>query len=91
MNADFNCWQKLDIILYRNTIECELQLLGLLVMENMLKPQTTPVIDTLHRAAIRTVMATGETLFQPIHPLAWLHVYSFQIWSCGSKWFNLVL
>jgi len=33
--------------------------LGLLVLENRLKPETLPVIRTLKDAAIRTVMVTG--------------------------------
>lgn len=40
-------------------MEQELSLLGLLVMRNLLKPQTTPVIQTLRKTGIRTVMVTG--------------------------------
>jgi len=40
-------------------VESDLIFLGLLIMENMLKPQTTPVIKDLQAAEIRTVMATG--------------------------------
>lgn len=43
----------------RDTVEQELSLLGLLVMRNLLKPQTTPVIQALRRTRIRTVMVTG--------------------------------
>lgn len=42
-------------------MEQELSLLGLLVMRNLLKPQTTPVIQTLRKTGIRTVMVTGIT------------------------------
>ena len=35
--------------------------LGLLVMENRLKPETTPIIRQLKEAAIRTVMVTGQS------------------------------
>ncbi|XP_042636191.1 polyamine-transporting ATPase 13A2 [Orycteropus afer afer] len=48
--------------LTRDTIEQELSLLGLLVMKNLLKPQTTPVIQALRRTRIRTVMVTGDNL-----------------------------
>ena len=48
-------------------MESELNFLGLLVMENMLKPQTTPVIKNLQAAEIRTVMATGKILFYCKH------------------------
>jgi hypothetical protein len=41
-------------------VERELSLLGLLVMRNLLKPQTAPVIQTLRKTGIRTVMVTGS-------------------------------
>lgn len=40
-------------------MEQELSLLGLLVMRNLLKPQTTSVIQALRGTCIRTVMVTG--------------------------------
>ncbi|XP_059232370.1 polyamine-transporting ATPase 13A2 isoform X2 [Mustela nigripes] len=48
--------------LTRDTLEQELSLLGLLVMRNLLKPQTTAVIQALRRTRIRTVMVTGDNL-----------------------------
>ncbi|XP_070367045.1 polyamine-transporting ATPase 13A2 isoform X10 [Equus asinus] len=48
--------------LTRDTVEQDLSLLGLLVMRNLLKPQTTPVIQALRRTRIRTVMVTGDNL-----------------------------
>ncbi|XP_026305074.1 cation-transporting ATPase 13A2 isoform X8 [Piliocolobus tephrosceles] len=48
--------------LTRDTVERELSLLGLLVMRNLLKPQTTPVIQALRRTHIRAVMVTGDNL-----------------------------
>lgn len=45
----------------RDTVERELSLLGLLVMRNLLKPQTAPVIRALRRTRIRTVMVTGTS------------------------------
>ncbi|XP_036020402.1 polyamine-transporting ATPase 13A2 isoform X3 [Mus musculus] len=48
--------------LTRDTVERELSLLGLLVMRNLLKPQTAPVIQTLRKTGIRTVMVTGDNL-----------------------------
>ncbi|XP_028343596.1 polyamine-transporting ATPase 13A2 isoform X6 [Physeter macrocephalus] len=48
--------------LTRDTVEWKLSLLGLLVMQNLLKPQTTPVIQALRRTHIRTVMVTGDNL-----------------------------
>jgi len=43
----------------REQLECDLIFVGLLVLENRLKPETLPVIRTLKDAAIRTVMVTG--------------------------------
>ncbi|XP_037684314.1 polyamine-transporting ATPase 13A2 isoform X2 [Choloepus didactylus] len=48
--------------LTRDAVEQELSLLGLLVMRNLLKPQTTPVIQALRDTCIRTVMVTGDNL-----------------------------
>ncbi|XP_057556531.1 polyamine-transporting ATPase 13A2 isoform X3 [Hippopotamus amphibius kiboko] len=48
--------------LTRDTVERKLSLLGLLVMRNLLKPQTTAVIHALRRTCIRTVMVTGDNL-----------------------------
>ncbi|XP_045404555.1 polyamine-transporting ATPase 13A2 isoform X1 [Lemur catta] len=48
--------------LTRDSVEQELSLLGLLVMRNLLKPQTTPVIQALRRTHIRTIMVTGDNL-----------------------------
>ena len=43
----------------RDEVECDLTLLGLLIMQNKLKSETAPVIAILHSADIRTVMVTG--------------------------------
>lgn len=40
--------------------------LGFLVMENKLKPETTAVIETLHGAEVRCVMATGDNIHTAI-------------------------
>ena len=42
-------------------MECDLTFLGLLVMENRLKPETSPVIHQLSEANIRTIMVTGTS------------------------------
>jgi len=41
-------------------VESELNFDGLLVMQNQLKEETTPVILSLLEAAIRPVMITGK-------------------------------
>lgn len=43
----------------RDEVECDLEFLGMLVMENRLKIETTPIITQLHSANIRTIMVTG--------------------------------
>ena len=48
----------------REQIECGLQFLGLLIMKNTLKMETTPVIRQLRNANINCVMVTG-TPFLP--------------------------
>lgn len=44
----------------REQLEQQLSLLGLLVLENRLKVQSTPVIRQLQAANIRPVMVTGK-------------------------------
>ena len=46
-------------MLCSDSVESELQFVGLIVFENKLKPETTPVIHELRDADIRTVMVTG--------------------------------
>ncbi|KAM4771098.1 putative cation-transporting ATPase 13A4 [Rhinophrynus dorsalis] len=48
--------------LERKEAESDLTFLGLLVMENKIKPETKPVIQELHAANIRTIMITGDNL-----------------------------
>ncbi|KAH9492498.1 hypothetical protein Btru_025992, partial [Bulinus truncatus] len=57
---------KLNLVkvqrLNREQVENELNFLGLLIMENHLKPQSTPVICELNDANIRTIMVTGDNM-----------------------------
>ena len=46
----------------RKTVEMDLNFLGLMVMQNQLKPESKPVIYELNKANIRTVMITGESV-----------------------------
>nr|CAI5817421.1 unnamed protein product [Callosobruchus analis] len=48
--------------LQRDAIEKDLDLLGLIVLENRLKPDTTPCIQALNDANIRVVMVTGDNI-----------------------------
>ncbi|XP_078063972.1 putative cation-transporting ATPase 13A4 [Mustelus asterias] len=58
-------WNSRDITvanLKREDVESDLVFLGLLILENKLKPQTIPVLSELSNARIRTVMITGDNL-----------------------------
>lgn len=50
----------------RDDVETDLEFLGLLVMQNKLKPVTTNIIQTLNEAKIRTIMATGDNVLTAI-------------------------
>lgn len=50
----------------RSEVETDLDFVGLLVLQNMLKPETTPVILQLAKANIRTVMVTGDNILTAI-------------------------
>jgi magnesium-transporting ATPase (P-type) len=52
--------------LTRETVESELIFYGLLIMQNMIKPETTPIIAELTRAGIGSVMVTGDNLLTAI-------------------------
>ncbi|CAI5449155.1 unnamed protein product [Caenorhabditis angaria] len=58
LDMNFNKASKIS----RNLVECDLEMLGLIVMENRVKPVTLGVINQLNRANIRTVMVTGDNL-----------------------------
>jgi len=46
----------------REEIEKDLTLLGLVILENKLKPETRGVIKELRQANLATIMVTGELL-----------------------------
>lgn len=45
----------------REQLECDMTFLGLLIMQNSLKPQSAPIIRDLHNANMRMVMITGNS------------------------------
>ncbi|KAJ7306345.1 hypothetical protein JRQ81_009687 [Phrynocephalus forsythii] len=51
----------------RESVECEMAFLGLLVMKNVLKPETAPVVHLLRNAEIRTVMVTGDNMLTAVN------------------------
>jgi len=58
-NINYTKMQRLS----REEVEKDLILLGLVVLENKLKPETTPVISKLKNANLRVVIVTGEVFF----------------------------
>lgn len=50
----------------RDDVELDIEFLGLLVMQNKLKPVTVNIIQTLNEAKIRTIMATGDNVLTAI-------------------------
>ncbi|XP_072266254.1 probable cation-transporting ATPase 13A4 [Pyxicephalus adspersus] len=46
----------------REDVECDMEFLGLLILENRLKPETKPILEELIAANIRTVMITGDNI-----------------------------
>ncbi|XP_065220053.1 polyamine-transporting ATPase 13A3-like isoform X2 [Planococcus citri] len=52
--------------LSREEVESELVFLGLIVLENKLKPETTPVISKLKDANLRLVIVTGDNLLTAV-------------------------
>ncbi|KAI1882813.1 hypothetical protein AGOR_G00238780 [Albula goreensis] len=58
-------WHKVQSI-SRDHIESGMDFLGLVIMQNKLKPETPGVLGELHRANIRTVMVTGDNMLTAI-------------------------
>lgn len=46
--------------IHRDEMEKDLEFLGLLILENRLKPETTGVIKILKEARLKVVMITGK-------------------------------
>ncbi|XP_034035846.1 probable cation-transporting ATPase 13A3 isoform X2 [Thalassophryne amazonica] len=58
-------WHKVQNI-SRDHIESNMEFLGLIIMQNKLKAETSGVLQDLHRANIRTVMVTGDNMLTAI-------------------------
>ncbi|KAJ1343690.1 hypothetical protein BSLG_001765 [Batrachochytrium salamandrivorans] len=66
-------WRKLEAVpwqsvlkLKRSSVECDLTFIGFIVFENKLKAGTIPVVQTLHKAQIRQIMCTGDSLLTSV-------------------------
>lgn len=64
LNKDIS-WGKVNKM-KRPELETDLTFLGFLVMQNMLKPQTSQVLAELTNAATRCVMVTGDNLLTAV-------------------------
>uniref|UniRef100_A0A7M4FKB4 Polyamine-transporting ATPase 13A2 n=1 Tax=Crocodylus porosus TaxID=8502 RepID=A0A7M4FKB4_CROPO len=53
--------------LTRDSVESGLTLLGFLVMKNVLKAETAPVIHLLRKASLRPVMVTGDNMLTAVN------------------------
>uniref|UniRef100_A0A8C5RYI8 ATPase cation transporting 13A2 n=1 Tax=Laticauda laticaudata TaxID=8630 RepID=A0A8C5RYI8_LATLA len=51
----------------RDWVETDMIFLGLLVLKNVLKPETAPVICVLRSAGIQTVMVTGDNMLTAVN------------------------
>lgn len=58
-------WLKMQKM-KREEAEKDLEFVGFIIFENKLKPSTTPVIEELERANIRTVMCTGDNILTAV-------------------------
>uniref|UniRef100_A0A668A832 ATPase 13A3 n=1 Tax=Myripristis murdjan TaxID=586833 RepID=A0A668A832_9TELE len=58
-------WHKVQNI-NRDHIETNMEFLGLIIMQNKLKPETPKVLQDLHEANIRTIMVTGDNMLTAI-------------------------
>ncbi|XP_030608317.1 probable cation-transporting ATPase 13A3 isoform X2 [Archocentrus centrarchus] len=58
-------WHKVQS-LSRDVIETNMEFLGLLIMQNKIKPETAGVLCELQQASIRTLMVTGDNMLTAI-------------------------
>lgn len=50
----------------RSLHECNLSFLSFIVFANKLKPETKPTLESLHKAELKTIMATGDGILTAI-------------------------
>ncbi|CAH1118488.1 unnamed protein product [Phaedon cochleariae] len=53
--------------LHREEVECDLDFVGLIILENKLKPESTEIIRTLKSANLKVVMITGDNIQTGVH------------------------
>ena len=65
-NLPQECTYRQTQMMKREFVESDLTFLGLLIMENRLKPKTSEVIKKLNECEVRTIMATGDNILTAI-------------------------
>ncbi|KAM3822026.1 polyamine-transporting ATPase 13A3-like isoform 5-T6 [Vipera latastei] len=58
-------WHKIHHV-SRDAVEVSMDFLGLVLLQNKLKPETVPILAELRRACVRSVMVTGDNLLTAI-------------------------
>ncbi|XP_038671734.1 probable cation-transporting ATPase 13A3 isoform X2 [Scyliorhinus canicula] len=58
-------WHKVQNV-SRDVIESNMEFMGLLIMQNKLKPDSSHVLEELRKANIRTVMVTGDNMLTAV-------------------------
>ncbi|XP_030042788.1 probable cation-transporting ATPase 13A3 [Microcaecilia unicolor] len=58
-------WHRVQNI-NRDVIECNMEFLGLVMMQNKLKNETIPILRELNQACIRTLMVTGDNMLTAV-------------------------
>ncbi|XP_067828171.1 polyamine-transporting ATPase 13A3-like [Heptranchias perlo] len=58
-------WHKVQSV-NRVVIEGNMEFLGLIMLQNKLKPRSVPILNELRRACIRTVMVTGDNMLTAV-------------------------
>ncbi|GCB61091.1 hypothetical protein scyTo_0012855 [Scyliorhinus torazame] len=58
-------WHKVQNV-SRDVIESNMEFMGLLIMQNKLKPDSSNVLEELRKANIRTVMVTGDNMLTAV-------------------------
>ncbi|XP_063065019.1 cation-transporting ATPase 13A2 isoform X2 [Engraulis encrasicolus] len=60
--------EKTDVhSISREEVESDMRFLGLLVMKNLVKPESPEAISTLRQARLRTVMVTGDNILTAVN------------------------
>lgn len=53
----------IKLFVHRGEVEKDMHFLGLLMMKNLVKPESAEVINILRKANVRSIMVTGEEYF----------------------------